>query len=93
VPERSGARRLSNRVGVAVRVSKVGDPSAALKRGDALLVSRDRPFVVALEGGPVGTRRVYSGEAAGRWHVEGRLRQCQYNDKRGGNTMKEAMPC
>src|SRR3712207_3277276 len=55
----SGARRLSDRKGVAVRIPEVGYLGAALERGDALLVRYDRPLVVALEGDAPGIELVY----------------------------------
>src|SRR5918998_562760 len=55
----SGARRLSDREGVAVRIPEVGYLGAALERGDALLVRYGRPFVVALEGDAPGIEFLY----------------------------------
>jgi hypothetical protein len=37
-------------VGVAIRIPEVGDLGATLERGNTLLVSDDRFFVVAFEG-------------------------------------------
>src|ERR671921_527014 len=51
----SGAWRLGDREGVAVRVFEVGDLGLALEGGDALLVGLQPRFVVLLEGdAPLG---------------------------------------
>src|SRR5215203_3380179 len=51
----SGARRLGDREGVAIRVFEVGDLGVSLERGDAPLVGPQPRFVVLLEGdAPLG---------------------------------------